>query len=66
MMWFTYDLSELKTALREVIPRCSPTPIFNKNSTEKEILDAVSFLEIQGKYNQRINRIMEKNDNGRT
>jgi hypothetical protein len=45
-MWFTYDLSELKTALRKVIPRCSSIPILNKNSTEKEILDAVDFLEI--------------------
>ena len=56
-MWFTYDLSELKTALRKVIPRCSPIPILNKNSTEKEILDAVDFLEIQGKYKQKIEGI---------
>jgi len=49
-----YDLRDLRKALRKIIPICSPIPILNKNSTPNEILDAVNFLEIQGKYNQKI------------
>lgn len=55
MKQFTqYDLKELRKALRKTIPKCSSIPILNKNSTPNEILDAVNFLEIQGKYNQKI------------
>jgi len=49
-----YDLTELKKELRGIIPKDSPIPTLNKNSTSDEILDAVNFLEIQGKYNQKI------------
>ena len=49
-----YDLQELRRALRATIPKCCSIPTLNKNSTSDEIIDAVNFLEIQGKYNQKI------------
>ena len=51
-----YDLKELRKALREIIPRCSPIPILNKNSTPQEIIDVINFLEQQGKYNQKMEK----------
>ncbi len=58
MKFTEYDLNELRTALRAIIPKCCSIPILNKNSTSDEILDAVNFLEIQGKYNQKIKEII--------
>ncbi len=51
-----YDLKELRKALRKIIPRCSPVPILNKNSTQQEIIDVINFLEQQGKYNQKMEK----------
>ncbi len=52
--FINYDLTDLKKELRVIIPKDFPIPALNKNSTSDEILDAVNFLEIQGKYNQKI------------
>ncbi len=52
-----YDLTDLKKELRVIIPKDFPIPALNKNSTSDEILDAVNFLEIQGKYNQKIKKV---------
>ena len=49
-----YNLNEIKKELREIIPKCSSIPKLNKNTTPGEIIDAVCFLEQQGKYNQKI------------
>lgn len=49
-----YDLNELRRSLRKIIPKCSPVPKLNKNSTPSEVIDAVGFLEQQGKYNQKM------------
>lgn len=49
-----YELADLRKTLRDVIPNCAPIPNLNKNSTASEIFDAINFLEIQGKYNQKI------------
>jgi len=49
-----YNLNEITKELREIIPKCSPIPKLNKNTTTDEMIDAVNFLEQQGKYNQKI------------
>jgi len=57
-----YDLGAIKKLLRKVIPVCSSIPVLNKNSTPAEILDAINFLEIQGKYNENIWCKLENSD----
>jgi len=54
ILFTKYNLNEIKKELREIIPKCSPIPKLNKNTTTDEMIDAVNFLEQQGKYNQKI------------